>query len=68
MIFYYLAILSRKLVFLYYHRYEREFGFVIDDRDIHIDDIRVRGIGKTEVNMDNPIKVANGPAPVEMVV
>ena len=40
---------------------------MIDDRDIFIDDIRVRGIGKTQVDMDKPIAEATGPAPVEMV-
>ncbi|RWS05312.1 5-oxoprolinase-like protein [Dinothrombium tinctorium] len=31
-------------------RYEREFGFVLQNRKILIDDIRVRGIGRTNFN------------------
>lgn len=30
-------------------RYQTEFGFVIKDRDIIIDDIRIRGVGKTNI-------------------
>ena len=33
-------------------RYKTEFGFTIPDRKILIDDVRVRGIGKTEVPED----------------
>lgn len=33
-------------------RYKREFGFVIPERRVCVDDIRVRGIGKTFISLD----------------
>ena len=48
-------------------RYKREFGFTIADRKIIVDDVRVRGVGKTEVDLDRLIPEANGPAEVEAV-
>jgi len=33
-------------------RYKREFGFTMHDRDIFVDDIRVRGIGKSDFSED----------------
>lgn len=30
------------------HRYKTEFGFVLQNRDVLVDDVRVRGIGKTQ--------------------
>lgn len=44
--------------FVKHHRYE--FGFTLDDRDIIVDDVRVRGIGKSfryeEKTVDNQLK------------
>jgi 5-oxoprolinase (ATP-hydrolysing) len=44
--------------FVKHHRYE--FGFTLDDRDIVVDDVRVRGIGKsfrhTEKSVDQQLK------------
>ncbi|KAH7149455.1 Hydantoinase B/oxoprolinase-domain-containing protein [Dactylonectria estremocensis] len=46
--------------FVKQHRYE--FGFTLDDRDIIIDDVRIRGIGKSfrhsEETVDQQLKVA----------
>ncbi|KAK3325202.1 Hydantoinase B/oxoprolinase-domain-containing protein [Apodospora peruviana] len=47
--------------FVKHHRYE--FGFTLDDRDIIVDDIRVRGIGKSfrydEKTVDEQLKTVN---------
>lgn len=37
-------------------RYKSEFGFVIQKRDIVVDDIRVRGIGKTDLHQEKEIQ------------
>lgn len=39
-------------------RYKREFGFVIDDRDIVVDDIRVRGVGKSQISIEDTLPQA----------
>ena len=39
--------------FINQHRYE--FGFTLDDRDIIIDDVRVRGIGKSHRHSDKTV-------------
>jgi len=49
-------------------RYEREFGFTISERPIIVDDIRVRGVGRTEINLDVKIAASSGPAIAEEVV
>ncbi|KAK3378571.1 Hydantoinase B/oxoprolinase-domain-containing protein [Podospora didyma] len=47
--------------FVDHHRYE--FGFTLDERDIIIDDVRVRGIGKSfryeEMSVDEQLKTAS---------
>ncbi|XP_046386435.1 5-oxoprolinase [Ischnura elegans] len=48
-------------------RYKREFGFTIPDRPIIVDDVRVRGVGKSSICKANIIKPGDGPPPVEMV-
>ncbi len=48
-------------------RYQREFGFVISGRPIVVDDIRVRGIGKTEVDLETPVEVATAAPRIETV-
>lgn len=45
-------------------RYKREFGFSLTDRIILVDDIRVRGVAKSGVDMSNEIEKANGQAPI----
>lgn len=40
--------------------YKKEFGFVIDNRKIIVDDIRVRGSGKTFTPPDREIESGNG--------
>ena len=55
------------LIFLFCFRYQREFGFTISGRPIIVDDIRVRGVGKTVLDLDSPIKQADGPPKVETV-
>ncbi|XP_076046275.1 5-oxoprolinase isoform X2 [Oratosquilla oratoria] len=47
-------------------RYKNEFGFIIDDRPIIIDDIRVRGIGKSSVDVTEGCRPASGDPPVEL--
>ncbi|KAF8542503.1 Hydantoinase/oxoprolinase-domain-containing protein [Trichophaea hybrida] len=36
-------------------QHEQEFGFTLPDRDILIDDIRVRGIGKSNIGMEKTV-------------
>lgn len=48
-------------------RYKREFGFTIPDRLILIDDIRVRGIGKSNMESSSQVDIADGPPAVETV-
>ncbi|XP_045604599.1 5-oxoprolinase [Procambarus clarkii] len=48
-------------------RYKREFGFIIDDRQIIVDDIRVRGIGKSMIQIDEKVSHAEGEPKVETV-
>ncbi|KAF8245224.1 hypothetical protein K440DRAFT_587359 [Wilcoxina mikolae CBS 423.85] len=36
-------------------QHEQEFGFTLPDRDILIDDIRVRGIGKSNIEMEKTV-------------
>ncbi|KAK9768415.1 hypothetical protein K7432_000959 [Basidiobolus ranarum] len=36
-------------------QYQQEFGFVLTDREIIVDDIRVRGIGRSEQNLDDSV-------------
>ncbi len=47
--------------FVNHHRYE--FGFTLDDRDIIVDDVRVRGVGKSfrydEKSVDEQLKTVN---------
>ena len=35
--------------------YKREFGFILSGRDIIVDDLRIRAIGKTEHSKEKPI-------------
>lgn len=42
-------------------RYKSEFGFVIQKRDVIVDDIRVRGIGKTDLHQEKEIQASELP-------
>lgn len=42
-------------------RYKSEFGFVIQRRSVIVDDIRVRGIGKTDLHQESEIRVSELP-------
>jgi len=48
-------------------RYKQEFGFVIPGRKILVDDVRIRGIGRTHVHMEQTIPSASGEPVSEMV-
>ncbi len=43
------------------HRYKTEFGFVLQNRDVLVDDVRVRGIGKTEFETSDQVESADEP-------
>lgn len=46
-------------------RYKSEFGFVIQKKNVIVDDIRVRGIGKTDLHQENEIQKSElSPKPV----
>ena len=64
---YKLLIVESILALCLHHRYQREFGFIIPNREITVDDVRVRGIGKSHVDLDQPIPEADGPPRVEKV-
>jgi 5-oxoprolinase (ATP-hydrolysing) len=36
-------------------QHEQEFGFTLPDRDVLVDDIRVRGIGKSNIQMEKTV-------------
>lgn len=50
-----------------YYRYQKEFGFILSGRKIYADDIRVRGIGKTLLNIDNEEDETEEPLQIEAV-
>lgn len=49
-------------------RYKSEFGFTIQHRDIIVDDIRVRGIGKSDVTQQPLIENSNSSPKPEKIV
>jgi len=49
------------------YRYQKEFGFILSGRKIYADDIRVRGIGKTLLNIDNEEDKTKEPLQIESV-
>ena len=53
--------------YIYNFRYKREFGFVIANRHIFVDDIRVRGIGKSVVAEEEAIPQCEGDPFIETV-
>lgn len=48
-------------------RYKREFGFIIENREIIVDDIRVRGIGKSVIEEEETIAQCEGNPTSEIV-
>lgn len=52
---------------VYIFRYKREFGFVIENRDIIVDDIIVRGTAKSQVPQSKEMPLTNTEAPLEKV-
>lgn len=40
-------------------RYQKEFGFILENRTIIVDDVRVRGCGKAQIPQEPEISVAN---------
>ncbi|CAL4112119.1 unnamed protein product, partial [Meganyctiphanes norvegica] len=48
-------------------RYKREFGFVIEDRQIIVDDIRIRGVGKSMVDTSEELAHEQEEPKVEIV-
>ncbi|XP_067005081.2 5-oxoprolinase isoform X2 [Anabrus simplex] len=49
-------------------RYQSEFGFTIPSRPIIVDDVRVRGVGKSLINTEHEIPPADQPPVVEKTV
>ena len=35
--------------------YRTEFGFILSGRSVIVDDVRVRGIGKSEITLDDKV-------------
>lgn len=50
-----------------YFRYQKEFGFTMPDRKIYVNDVRVRGIGKTEILEEPVLHSTTEPAVLETV-
>jgi len=48
-------------------RYKQEFGFVIPGRKILVDDVRIRGIGRTHVDVEHTISRASDEPVSDMV-
>lgn len=47
--------------------HKREFGFVLEGREILVDDLRVRAIGKTEVSGEKPVPRKSGKTPPQNI-
>lgn len=48
-------------------RYMREFGFIIPERPVVVDDVRVRGTGRSGLQLEDSPKIQSGPPHVEKV-
>jgi hypothetical protein len=48
-----------------FYRYRCEFGFTIEGRVIVVDDVRVRGVGKSLIHTDRLVPTAKGPPRVD---
>ena len=53
--------------FLQFDRHKVEFGFLIPQRKVMVDDARVRGTGLSGVEDNFVVKPSGKPAPVEKV-
>jgi hypothetical protein len=49
-------------------RYKTEFGFTLPNRDVIVDDVRVRGVGKSSVLSSINIDKSTAPPPEEKVI
>lgn len=49
-------------------RYQNEFGFTMPNRKILVSDIRVRGVGQTEVTEESELAVSNEAPVAEKVI
>ncbi|XP_005089828.1 5-oxoprolinase [Aplysia californica] len=52
----------------FFNRYKTEFGFTLKGRDIYVDDVRVRGVGKSQAASAKEIPKAAGPPVKEKTV
>ncbi|CAF4873371.1 unnamed protein product [Pieris macdunnoughi] len=50
------------------NRYKKEFGFTLTERDVLVDDVRVRGIGRSQVLEENAPPNGKGTPPFEKTV
>ncbi|KAK6622554.1 hypothetical protein RUM44_002366 [Polyplax serrata] len=57
--------ISVKCVYSVIVRYETEFGFILDNKKVVVDDIRVRGIGSVMSNIEDDIEQAVNPPIVD---
>lgn len=48
-------------------RYMREFGFIIPERPVVVDDVRVRGTGSSSLRLEDVPKAHSGPPRVDKV-
>lgn len=48
-------------------RYLREFGFIIPERPVVVDDVRVRGTGRSGLQLEDTPKAKTGPPRVDKV-
>lgn len=51
----------------FFGRYQTEFGFTMPDRKMLVSDVRVRGVGKTEVLEDPTLPSATEPVKSDKV-
>lgn len=49
------------------YRYMREFGFIIPERPVVVDDVRVRGTGRSGLRLEDTRKAQSGPPRVDKV-
>lgn len=62
-----LVALSLLLPWMRGCRYMREFGFIIPERPVVVDDVRVRGTGRSGLQLEDTPKIQTGPPHVEKV-
>lgn len=54
-------------MFSFLHRYQKEFGFTLENKKVLVDDIRVRGVGVVMNNIEEDIEQAVNPPVVDKV-